>query len=100
MSTRKRKTINGKDILLALLTLGFDSYVESLRTFLTKVLDASKYDRTKTMGGELTDDLRMKVTQVQANQTDGSIAQAQIATAVKFNHKQQQLRQRLYLIKH
>ncbi|CAF0872273.1 unnamed protein product [Rotaria sp. Silwood1] len=79
----KRKTINGEDILLAMLTLGFDSYVEPLRTFLTKVRDASKYDRTITMGGELTDDIRMQVAQAQANQTGGSLAQAQVATTVQ-----------------
>jgi hypothetical protein len=61
----KRKTINGEDILLAMLTLGFDSYVEPLRTFLTKVRDASKYDRTITMGGDLTDELRSPVAQAQ-----------------------------------
>jgi len=66
-----------------MLTLGFDSYVEPLRTFLTKVRDASKYDRTITMGGELTDDLRMQVAQAQVNQTVGPMAQAQIATTVQ-----------------
>ncbi|UJR38529.1 hypothetical protein I4U23_031197 [Adineta vaga] len=65
----KRKTINGEDILLAMLTLGFDSYVEPLRTFLTKVRDASKYDRTITMGGELPDDIRLQVPPAQPNQT-------------------------------
>ena len=64
-----------------MLTLGFDSYVEPLRTFLTKVRDASKYDRTITMGGELTDDLHMQVAQV--NQSSGSMAQAQVATTVQ-----------------
>ena len=73
----------GEDILLAMLTLGFDSYVEPLRTFLTKVRDASKYDRTITMGGELSDDLRMQVAQVQANQTAGPMVQAQVATTVQ-----------------
>jgi len=79
----KRKTINGEDIILAMLTLGFDSYVEPLRTFLTKVRDASKYDRTMTMGGELTDDLRMQVAQAQVNQTPGPMVQAQVATTVQ-----------------
>jgi hypothetical protein len=78
----KRKTINGEDILLAMLTLGFDSYVEPLRTFLTKVRDASKYDRTITMGGDLSDDIRIQVAQV--NQPGGSIAQAQVATTVQI----------------
>ena len=68
---------------MAMLTLGFDSYVEPLRTFLTKVRDASKYDRTITMGGELSDDLRMQVAQVQANQTVGPMVQAQVATTVQ-----------------
>jgi hypothetical protein len=66
-----------------MLTLGFDSYVEPLRTFLTKVRDASKYDRTITMGGELTDDLRLQVAQAQVNQTSGQMAQAQVATTVQ-----------------
>ncbi|CAF1241815.1 unnamed protein product [Rotaria sp. Silwood1] len=79
----KRKTINGEDIISAMLTLGFDSYVEPLRIFLTKVRDASKYDRTMTMGGELTDDLRIQVAQAQVNQTPGPLAQAQVATTVQ-----------------
>ncbi|CAF3765909.1 unnamed protein product [Rotaria magnacalcarata] len=79
----KRKTINGEDIILAMLTLGFDSYVEPLRTFLTKVRDASKYDRTMTMGGELSDDLRIQVAQAQVNQTSGPMVQAQVATTVQ-----------------
>ena len=66
-----------------MLTLGFDAYVEPLRTFLTKVRDASKYDRTITMGGELTDELRLQVAQAQTNQTVGPIAQAQVATTVQ-----------------
>jgi histone H3/H4 len=79
----KRKTINGEDIILAMLTLGFDAYVEPLRTFLAKVRDASKYDRTMTMGGELTDDLRLQVAQAQVNQTSGPMVQAQVATTVQ-----------------
>jgi hypothetical protein len=66
-----------------MLTLGFDSYVEPLRTFLAKVRDASKYDRTMTMGGELTDDLRLQVAQAQVNQTSGPMVQAQVATTVQ-----------------
>ena len=61
-----------------MLTLGFDSYVEPLRTFLTKVRDASKYDRTITMGGDLTEEIRMQV-----NQPGSSMAQAQVATTVQ-----------------
>ena len=97
----KRKTINGEDILLAMLTLGFDSYVEPLRTFLTKVRDASKYDRTITMGGELTDDLRIQVAQAQANQTGGPIVQAQVATTVQVQSQaNSKCIQFLYLVKH
>jgi hypothetical protein len=73
----------GEDIILAMLTLGFDSYVEPLRTFLTKVRDASKYDRTITMGGELSEDLRLQVAQAQSNQTSGPMAQAQVATKIQ-----------------
>lgn len=66
-----------------MLTLGFDAYVEPLRTFLAKVRDASKYDRTMTMGGELSDDLRIQVAQAQVNQTSGPMVQAQVATTVQ-----------------
>lgn len=85
----KRKTINGEDILLAMLTLGFDSYVEPLRTFLTKVRDASKYDRTITLGGDMADDIRMQVAQVQGNPTSGSLTQAQVATTVQVQAQPQ-----------
>ena len=49
---------------------------------ITKVRDASKYDRTLTMGGDLSDDIRMQVAQV--NQQSGSMAQAQVATTVQI----------------
>lgn len=79
----------GEDILLAMLTLGFDSYVEPLRTFLTKVRDASKYDRTITLGGDMADDIRMQVAQVQGNPTSGSLTQAQVATTVQVQAQPQ-----------
>jgi hypothetical protein len=84
----KCKTINGEDILLTMLILSFDSYVEPLRTFLTKVRDASKYDRTITIGGELTDDIRMQVAQAQVNQTTGPMTQAHVATTVQLQSQQ------------
>ncbi|VVD04060.1 unnamed protein product [Leptidea sinapis] len=34
--TEKRKTINGEDVLYAMNALGFDNYVEPLRTYLKK----------------------------------------------------------------
>ena len=71
----KRKTINGEDILLAMSSLGFDSYIEPLRVFLAKVRDASKYDRTITMGGDLPDNIRTQV-----NQTSANINQSQTTT--------------------
>uniref|UniRef100_A0A0X3PM88 Nuclear transcription factor Y subunit B-2 n=2 Tax=Schistocephalus solidus TaxID=70667 RepID=A0A0X3PM88_SCHSO len=40
----KRKTINGEDILCAMGSLGFENYVEPLKTFLLKLRDASKID--------------------------------------------------------
>ncbi|XP_067933691.1 uncharacterized protein [Watersipora subatra] len=43
----KRKTINGEDILYAMSTLGFDSYVEPLKTYLHKYRDSAK-DRVGT----------------------------------------------------
>lgn len=40
----KRKTINGEDILFAMSTLGFDSYVEPLKMYLQKYREATKGD--------------------------------------------------------
>ncbi|VDL96863.1 unnamed protein product [Schistocephalus solidus] len=37
----KRKTINGEDILCAMGSLGFENYVEPLKTFLLKLRDVS-----------------------------------------------------------
>lgn len=37
----KRKTINGEDILFAMSTLGFDSYVEPLKQYLQKYREVS-----------------------------------------------------------
>jgi hypothetical protein len=76
-------SIVGEDILLAMLSLGFDSYVEPLRAFLTKVRDASKYDRSITMGGELSEDLRLQVAQAQSNPVSVPMAQAQVATQIQ-----------------
>ncbi|XP_077994263.1 nuclear transcription factor Y subunit beta-like [Glandiceps talaboti] len=45
----KRKTINGEDILFAMSTLGFDNYVEPLKTYLQKYRQSMKGE--KTMAG-------------------------------------------------
>ena len=37
----KRKTINGEDILWAMNALGFENYVEPLKTYLTKYREVS-----------------------------------------------------------
>ncbi|CAL8079914.1 unnamed protein product [Calicophoron daubneyi] len=42
--TEKRKTINGEDILCAMNSLGFDNYVEPLKTFLVKFREISKLE--------------------------------------------------------
>nr|ARF06252.1 NF-YB [Pinctada fucata] len=41
----KRKTINGEDILFAMSTLGFDSYVEPLKLYLQKYRESSKGEK-------------------------------------------------------
>lgn len=41
----KRKTINGEDILFAMSTLGFDNYVEPLKTYLQKYRESIKGER-------------------------------------------------------
>nr|CDS33478.1 Nuclear transcription factor Y subunit beta [Hymenolepis microstoma] len=43
----KRKTINGEDLLWAMSNLGFDNYVDPLKTFLIKYRDAIKIDSTQ-----------------------------------------------------
>uniref|UniRef100_UPI00358E8973 nuclear transcription factor Y subunit beta n=1 Tax=Myxine glutinosa TaxID=7769 RepID=UPI00358E8973 len=61
----KRKTINGEDILFAMSTLGFDSYVEPLKLYLQKYRESIKGEKTINNSGvagsdaipeELTDD--------------------------------------------
>lgn len=47
----KRKTINGEDILFAMSTLGFDSYVEPLKLYLQKYREAAKGDKSVGHGG-------------------------------------------------
>lgn len=42
----KRKTINGEDILFAMSTLGFDSYVEPLKMYLQKYREAMKGEKS------------------------------------------------------
>ena len=41
-SNEKRKTLNGDDILFALLNMGFDNYSDVLQIFLTKYRDSLK----------------------------------------------------------
>jgi nuclear transcription Y subunit beta len=49
-NTEKRKTINGDDVLWAMQTLSFDSYVEPLRLYLQKFRDAEKVQLNKKTG--------------------------------------------------
>jgi len=46
----KRKTINGEDILFAMATLGFDSYVEPLKLYLQKFRESTKGEKIITVG--------------------------------------------------
>ncbi|EGW09692.1 Nuclear transcription factor Y subunit beta [Cricetulus griseus] len=49
----KRKTINGEDILFAMSTLGFDSYVEPLKLYLQKFREVRCHqEKRKTINGE------------------------------------------------
>uniref|UniRef100_A0AB38ZMF0 NF-YB3 n=1 Tax=Helianthus tuberosus TaxID=4233 RepID=A0AB38ZMF0_HELTU len=45
----KRKTINGDDLLWAMMTLGFEDYVESLKVYLQKFRDMEG-DKTAVVG--------------------------------------------------
>jgi len=51
----KRKTINGEDILFAMSTLGFDNYVEPLKSHLQKYRESAKGDKgmSGSQDGEL-----------------------------------------------
>ncbi|KAL3851910.1 hypothetical protein ACJMK2_015605 [Sinanodonta woodiana] len=53
----KRKTINGEDILFAMSTLGFDSYVEPLKLYLQKYREAMKGDKGATNRHEEMDEM-------------------------------------------
>ena len=79
----KRKTINGEDIIMAMLSLGFDSYVEPLRVFLSKIRESSKYDRNISMGDEINESLPINVSQTQTNNnpTNQTLTTNQTATA-------------------
>ncbi|XP_033746075.1 nuclear transcription factor Y subunit beta-like [Pecten maximus] len=52
----KRKTINGEDILFAMSTLGFDSYVEPLKLYLQKYRESAKGDKS----GQITEEPRLE----------------------------------------
>ncbi|XP_043943770.1 nuclear transcription factor Y subunit beta [Protopterus annectens] len=74
----KRKTINGEDILFAMSTLGFDSYVEPLKVYLQKFREAMKGEKglgavvaTAEMGEDLTDDSFANPLQAGLITTDG-----------------------------
>ncbi|KTW30767.1 transcriptional activator hap3 [Pneumocystis carinii B80] len=41
----KRKTLNGEDILSAMITLGFENYAESLKIYLSKYREMLKANR-------------------------------------------------------
>lgn len=41
----KRKTINGEDILFAMVTLGFDNYLEPLKMYLQKYRECTKTEK-------------------------------------------------------
>ena len=47
----KRKTINGDDLLWAMSTLGFDTYVEPLKIYLGRYREAVKGDKPEKNGG-------------------------------------------------
>lgn len=50
----KRKTINGEDILFAMSTLGFDSYVDPLKQYLQKYREAMKGEKS-SVSEDMTD---------------------------------------------
>ena len=50
----KRKTINGEDLLYAINTLGFDSYIDILKLYLNKYREAVKSNESKTINEKKT----------------------------------------------
>lgn len=50
----KRKTLNGDDILFALLNMGFDSYNDVLQTYLLKYRESTKESKPEKKAGDLT----------------------------------------------
>lgn len=47
--TEKRKTINGEDILFAMVQLGFEPYVESLKLYLQKYREVKQLNTNKNL---------------------------------------------------
>ncbi|KAM7535466.1 hypothetical protein Aperf_G00000092122 [Anoplocephala perfoliata] len=73
----KRKTINGEDLLWAMSTLGFENYVDPLKTFLIKYRDAIKIDSSI-----INSSAEMAVLQHQQQQAQ----QAAVAAAAQHAH--------------
>jgi len=71
----KRKTINGEDLLFAMSTLGFDSYVEPLKIFLSKYRDSIKGDKSVVQKQETFDgDDQMDQMGTSGENVSGSVA--------------------------
>lgn len=52
MPERKRKTINGDDLLWAMATLGFEDYIEPLKVYLTRYREMEGDTKGSAKGGE------------------------------------------------
>lgn len=49
-AAEKRKTVNGEDILFAMLSLGFENYAEALKIYLTKYRQNQNYKQENKQG--------------------------------------------------
>lgn len=88
----KRKTINGEDILFAMSTLGFDSYVEPLKQYLQKYRESMKGDKPPGAAEEDMAGLDSSAFELQTtNMIDPSNQQGVIYTTTFPNQALQQI---------
>lgn len=91
----KRKTINGEDILFAMSTLGFDSYVEPLKQYLQKYRESMKGEKPLGAAEDGMSDIDASAYELQAslatNMIDPSSQQNVIYTTTFPNQALQQI---------
>lgn len=82
----KRKTINGDDILFAMLALGFDHYSEPLTLYLHKYRETTKSDRNLLGTSGTTADTGGKASAAATSSNTANTGNSTTSSAVGFDH--------------